>query len=88
MEGVTLLLNSPSSFPTGHVPVLFSVEDRDELAQVRFWTSHLTYDLFRDDPEVLAQYQERWNAWMRLLISNRRASPRQPDILDGRSMKK
>jgi cytochrome P450 len=63
--------------------LLFGIEDPDELAQVQFWTEHLVYELFREDPATLKGYQLAWDAWMENLIRRRRSEPRRHDIIDG-----
>ena len=62
--------------------VLFGIEDEEEIAKMRHWVRRLTYDMFREDDQVLGGLQRDWGQWCQDLIDQRRAEPPRADMID------
>jgi cytochrome P450 len=62
--------------------ILFGIDDPAALSQVRTWVRRLSYDMFKEDAAVLRAIQDEWSLWCQQFIDDRRARPRQDDIVD------
>lgn len=54
---------------------LFRITDSDELERLRHWVRRLSYDMLREDPEILQGIQVEWSQWCQELVDDRRANP-------------
>jgi cytochrome P450 len=54
---------------------LLKVTDPAELDNLRHWNRRLSYDMFREDPEVLIGVQKQFEQWAYRLVGTRKASP-------------
>jgi cytochrome P450 len=54
---------------------LLKVTDPVELDNLRHWNRRLSYDMFKEDPKVLAEVQKEWAEWSFRLVEKRKADP-------------
>lgn len=61
---------------------LFGIEDDEQITKARHWIRRLTYDLFREAPEVLGGIQRELNGWTMDLIEERRRKQTIDNLID------
>jgi cytochrome P450 len=54
---------------------LLKVTDPAELDSLRHWNRRLSYDMYKEDPRVLAEVQQEWADWSYQLVAKRTAEP-------------